>query len=176
MKSPQNLKILISEEEIKTKVKELADQIYRDFQGKNPLLLGVLQGAFIFLADLVRQIEMDLEINFIEVSSYGSDTESSGEVKIEKDIEETIEERHLIIVEDIIDTGITMNFLVDYLNQRNPVSINICTLTSKPARREKDIEIDYLGFKVPNKFLVGYGLDFNERYRNLPAIYYLDKQ
>ncbi|MGV9199622.1 MAG: hypoxanthine phosphoribosyltransferase, partial [Promethearchaeia archaeon] len=121
-------------------------------------------------------IDMNLEINFIEVSSYGSNTESSGHVEIEKDIEENIDGRHLIIVEDIIDTGITMDFLINYLNERNPASIKICALTSKPARRKREISIDYLGFEVPDKFLVGYGLDFNERYRNLPGIYYLKKE
>ncbi|MGV9174046.1 MAG: hypoxanthine phosphoribosyltransferase [Promethearchaeia archaeon] len=176
MKPSQNLEPLLSEDKIKFKVKELADKIYLDYKDKNPLLLGVLQGAFIFLADLVREIDMNLEINFIEVSSYGSNTESSGHVEIEKDIEENIDGRHLIIVEDIIDTGITMDFLINYLNERNPASIKICALTSKPARRKREISIDYLGFEVPDKFLVGYGLDFNERYRNLPGIYYLKKE
>lgn len=171
MKDSHNLKVLIKKKKIHSKVKELANKIQQDYKDKNPLFLGVLQGAFIFLADLVRQIDMNLEINFIEVSSYGANKESSGKVKIEKDIEETIENRHLIIVEDIVDTGLTMNFLIDYLNKRSPASIKICSLTSKPTRREMDVNIDYLGFEVPNKFLVGYGLDFNEQYRNLSAIY-----
>ncbi len=167
---PDVEQIMLSEEEINNRVRELGEQISRDYQGKSILVVGILKGAMIFLADLVRNISVPTYFDFMAVSSYGSSTVSSGAVRILKDLDKSIEGKHVIIVEDIVDTGLTLNYLVDILRARDPQSLKICTLLDKPERRTVDVKIDYLGFRIPDKFVVGYGLDYNERYRNLPYI------
>ena len=162
-------RILISEEEPQNKVSEMGKQISRDFQGKDPIFVGVLKGCFIFMADLMRYVDISCSMDFMSVSSY-SGTSSTGAVKINKDLGEDIEGRHLIIVEDILDSGVTLSYLKQYLMVRKPASITIATLMDKPARRKADIHADYSCFEIPDAFVVGYGLDYNERYRNLPYI------
>lgn len=162
--------ILISEEELNEKVKELAAQITADYKGKDLLLLCILKGGVMFLADLARNIKMPVSLDFMAVSSYGTSSESSGVVKIVKDLNESIEGKHIIIVEDIIDSGLTLNYLVNYLKARGPKSVEICTILDKPERREVEVPVKYKGFDVPNAFLVGYGLDYSEKYRNLPFV------
>ena len=162
-------RILISEEELREKVSEMGKKISRDFEGKDPILVGVLKGCFIFMADLMRYVDISCSMDFMSVSSY-SGTSSTGAVKINKDLGEDIEGRHLIIVEDILDSGVTLSYLKQYLMVRKPASITIATLMDKPARRKADIYADYSCFEIPDAFVVGYGLDYNERYRNLPYI------
>jgi hypoxanthine phosphoribosyltransferase len=162
--------ILITEEQIRAKVAELGQQITCDYQGKPLLLLGTLKGAVPFIADLSRAVHLPLEIDYMAVASYGNSTQSSGVVRILKDLEGPIDHKHILIVEDIIDSGLTLNYLVDVLRRRNPLSLRICTLLDKQRKRIKAIEIDYLGFRIPDKFVVGYGLDYAQRYRNLPYV------
>ena len=162
-------RILISEEELQKKVSDMGKKISRDFKGKDPIFVGVLKGCFIFMADLMRYVDISCSMDFMAVSSY-SGTSSTGAVKINKDLGEDIEGRHLIIVEDILDSGITLSYLKQYLMVRKPASITIATLMDKPARRKADIYADYSCFEIPDAFVVGYGLDYNERYRNLPYI------
>ena len=162
-------KILIGEDEIKARVAEAGAKISRDFAGKDPIFVGVLKGCFIFMADLMRYVDIKCSMDFMAVSSY-SGTSSTGAVKINKDLSEDIEGRHLIIVEDILDSGVTLSYLKNYLMVRKPASISIVTLMDKPARRKADVYADYSCFEVPDAFVVGYGLDYNERYRNLPYI------
>ena len=161
---------LISAEEIQRRVQELARELARDYEGTDPLFVGVLKGSFIFLADLIRQIPFDVAVDFLAVSSYGRSTESSGEVKILKDLSEPIEGRHVLLVEDIVDTGITLDYLYRLLLERKPASLEICVLLDKPERRVVEVPVKYVGFQVPDRFLVGYGLDYAERYRNLPYV------
>ena len=167
---PDCERILLSEGEIRTRVEDMGRQISQDYAGKELLVVGILKGAMIFLADLVRNITVPTHFDFIDVSSYGASSESSGVVRILKDLDYGIEDRHILIVEDIIDTGLTLNYLVEILNSREPASIKICTLLDKPSRRIEPVEIDYNGFAIPDEFVVGYGLDYNEHYRNLPNI------
>jgi hypoxanthine phosphoribosyltransferase len=162
--------VLYSEEEIQAKVKELGGIISQDYKDRNPLVICILKGAFIFMADLVKQLDMPLEIDFMAVSSYGQSTKSSGVVRIIKDLEVSVEGRDILIVEDIIDSGLTLSYLVDVLERRNALSISIVTLFDKPAHRTVGLEADYKGFVLPDAFVVGYGLDFAEKYRNLPYI------
>ena len=162
-------RILISEEEIQKKVSEMGKKISDDFRDKDPLFAGVLKGCFIFMADLMRYVDIRCSMDFMAVSSY-SGTSSTGAVKINKDLSEDIEGRHVIIVEDILDSGVTLSYLKQYLMVRRPASISIATLMDKPARRKADIYADYSCFEIPDAFVVGYGLDYNERYRNLPYI------
>lgn len=162
-------RILISEEEIQKKVSEMGKKISDDFRDKDPLFVGVLKGCFIFMADLMRYVDIRCSMDFMAVSSY-SGTSSTGAVKINKDLSEDIEGRHVIIVEDILDSGVTLSYLKQYLMVRKPASISIATLMDKPARRKADIYADYSCFEIPDAFVVGYGLDYNERYRNLPYI------
>jgi len=176
MKKQFNLKLLKSKKEIAAAVEQLAKKINKDYQHSVPLLIGVLKGSFVFIADLIRKLSINLEISFVELSSYENSRESSGDVKFVKGLDIDIKNRDVLIVEDIIDTGITITSLLNYLEKKNPSSIRICSLTSKPSRRKKEIKIDYLGFKVPNKFIVGYGLDYKEKYRNLPEIYSLEDE
>ena len=164
------LKILLSEEEIKARVQELGDQLYDAFHDKNPLFVGVLKGCFIFMADLVRAAQLKSELEFIGVSSYQNGTKSSGVVQITRDLQEDINGRDVIIVEDILDSGNTLYFLKNYLTTKGAASITIVTLLDKPARREKAITADYAGFVVPDEFVVGYGLDYAQQYRNMPYI------
>lgn len=162
-------RILISEEKLQEKVSEMGRKISRDFKDKDPIFVGVLKGCFIFMADLMRYVDISCSMDFMAVSSY-SGTSSTGAVKINKDLGEDIEGRHLIIVEDILDSGVTLSYLKQYLMVRKPASITIATLMDKPARRKADIYADYSCFEIPDAFVVGYGLDYNERYRNLPYI------
>jgi hypoxanthine phosphoribosyltransferase len=168
--SNPNLDVLLSTEQIQTKIKELGARITRDYAGKNPLLIGVLKGACFFLSDLLRAIDTRLSIEFMAISSYGSSTRTSGEVRILKDLDVPIEGRHILVVEDIVDTGLTLSYLLANLKSRGAASVKLAALLDKHERREKDVEIDYLGFAIPDYFVVGYGLDFAERYRNLPFI------
>ena len=162
-------RVLISQEELHKHVEELGRRISEDYAGKDPIFVGVLKGCFIFMADLMRQVTIDCSMDFMAVSSY-SGTNSTGAVKINKDLSEDIGGRHIILVEDILDSGVTLNYLKNYLLVRKPASIAVATLMDKPARRKADIYADYSCFEVPDAFVVGYGLDYNERYRNLPYI------
>lgn len=164
------LKVLITQEELKCKIKELGKQIENDYMGKNLLVVGVLKGAVLFIADLIREINLPLSIDFMAVSSYGSSTQSSGVVRIIKDLEKDIQDKDLLIVEDIIDSGLTLSYLIENLKSRNPKSIKLCTLLDKPDRRKAEVKIDYKGFAIPDEFVVGYGLDYAETYRNLPYV------
>lgn len=163
--------VLLSEDAIEKKVIELAEQIKADYQqGDDLLVVGVLKGANIFMGDLIRKIDLPLEIDFMAVSSYGASTESSGVVRILKDLDADIKGRHVLIIEDIVDTGLTLQYLTDILKRRKVDSLRICTLLDKPSRRKCDLHIDYVGFEIPDRFIVGYGIDYAEKYRNLPYI------
>jgi hypoxanthine phosphoribosyltransferase len=168
------LKILIDREEIAKAVSRLAREIERDYQDKQPLLIGVLKGSFMFMADLIRELDLPLDLDFIRLSSYDATRESSGKVEVVHEMKTTIKDRDVLVVEDIVDTGITISFLLDYLKSKKPASLKVCTLTDKPSRRRVPVPIDYRGFTVPNKFIVGYGLDCDQRFRNLPDIYTLE--
>lgn len=163
-------KILISDNQIKERTKEIADAIAKDYKGEEVLVVSILRGSVLFFAELVKLIDLDLKFDFMFVSSYGSSTESSGEVKIIKDIAQSIKGKNVLIVEDIIDSGRTLTNLLKVLKTRNPKSIKICTLLDKPSRRVVKLEGDYVGFAIPDEFVVGYGLDYNEKYRNLPHV------
>ena len=163
--------ILVTEEQLKAKVNELGAQITRDYAGRDLLLVSILKGSVVFMADLMRAIQMPCGIDFMVVSSYGgANTTSTGLVKIVKDLDQDLSGKDLLIVEDILDTGITLSHLVPMLKLRNPASVRLCTILSKPSRRKADIEPDYLGFEGPDEFVVGYGLDYDEKYRNLPYV------
>ena len=166
------LEILFSEEQVKARVKELGRQITADYADKKEpvLLVSVLRGSYIFMADLSRAIDIPVQIDFMSVSSYGAGTKSSGQVEIKKDLSDSIEGVHVIVVEDILDSGNTLSYLLAVLSARHPASVKLCTLLDKPERREKPITADYIGFTIPNAFIVGYGLDYAEDYRNLPYI------
>jgi hypoxanthine phosphoribosyltransferase len=164
------LKVLIDERQLQQRVRELGQQISRDYQGKHLHLICILKGACIFLADLIRHLPLDISLDFMAVSSYAHSLHTSGEVKIIKDLDSTIQGRDVMIVEDILDTGLTLDYLTRSLRTRGPKSLTICTLLSKPSRRIKEVQAAYVGFEIPDEFVVGYGLDFAERYRNLPAI------
>ena len=162
--------VYLSQEQIAKKVKEMAQKINEDYVGKDILLVPTLKGSFMFASDLIRNIKLPCDIDFIALSSYGNAAETSGKVKITKDLTMDISNKHLIIIEDIIDSGVTMDFLINYLKLKNAASVEIATLLNKPARRKKEINIKYSGFEVEDQFLVGYGLDYAEKYRNLPYI------
>lgn len=162
--------VMLSEKEIEEKVVELAQRIEKDFEGQDILLVGILKGASVFVADLMRKINLNVNIDFMSVSSYGSGTESSGTVKILKDLDVDIEGKNVLIVEDIIDSGATLRNLYDTLMTRKPKSLKLCTLLDKPQRRKVDIKVDYIGYVIEDKFIVGYGIDYDEKYRNLPYI------
>jgi hypoxanthine phosphoribosyltransferase len=168
--SRNNLDCLISCEEIKATVKRLADEIAGDYRDRNPLIIGVLKGSFVFLADLVRLLDFPLEIEFIRLSSYGREKTTSGKVKVIHSIASPIKDRDVLVVEDIVDTGHSIAFLMDYLGRKKPASLRLCVLTDKPSRRQVEVDVHYLGFTVPDMFMVGYGLDSDEKYRNLPDI------
>jgi hypoxanthine phosphoribosyltransferase len=168
-------KRLLTEEEISARTGELATRITVDYRGQDLVMVGVLKGAFIFLADLVRHMDMQVEIDFVAVSSYGTDTKSSGVVKIIKDLDLEIEGKHVLLVEDIVDTGLTLKYLSGMLRERGPKSVEVCALLSKPDTRKVDIEVKYCGFDVPPLFVVGYGLDHAERYRQLPYVGVLEE-
>ncbi len=162
--------VLISREELAQKVRELGARITEDYKGQEVLLVGILRGSVPFMADLMREIDLDMTIDFMSVSSYGSSTKSSGVVRIIKDLETSIEGKNVIIVEDIIDSGLTLDYLKSHLSGRHPKSLKICAILDKPSRRKVDLKGDYIGFEVEDKFIVGYGLDLDQKYRNLPYI------
>lgn len=163
-------KILVAEEELVKFNAKLGGQITQDYKGKEVLVVGILKGSTIFMSDLIRQIDLPLQIDYMVVSSYGSATESSGVVRIVKDLQHSIENKHVLIVEDIVDTGLTLAYIKEILKGRDPASVKICTLLDKPARRKKDVRLDYVGTEVPDEFIVGYGIDYAEYYRNLPYV------
>lgn len=167
--------ILITEEQIKNTVKSLGERVTIDYQGKNPLLICILKGSTVFFTDLIREIDLPLDIDFMAISSYGAST-TSGEVRLVKDLDCSIENRNVLIVEDIVDSGKTLSYLKRILNNRGAASIRIITLLDKPSRRVVPLSVDYSGFEIPDAFVVGYGLDFNEKYRNLPVIGVLDEK
>ncbi len=162
--------ILIDEATLQARVAELGAAITRDYRDRDLLLVGVLKGAIFFMADLMRRIEMPCEVDFMAISSYGEGVDSSGVVRILKDLDMAIEGRDVLIVEDIVDSGLTLSYLIRNLEARNPRSLDVCALLTKPERRENDVECRYIGFEIPNRFVIGYGLDFAERYRNLPFV------
>ena len=170
------MEILITQDRIAERIKELGRQITEDYRGRVPVLVGILKGSFVFLADLIRAIDIPVEIAFLAVSSYEGETESSGIVKIEKDIDYDIAGRDLIIVEDIVDTGLTLRYLEDFFSVRHPGSVRVVTLLHKAVEREEVVTLDYVGFEIPNVFVVGYGLDYGERYRNLPYVAVLSQE
>ena len=167
---PDVEEVLITSKEIEDKVREIGGRITEDYRGEKPLLIGVLRGAVVVMSDLMRNIDLQCELDFMDISSYGSGTSSSGVVRILKDLEEDITDRHVLIVEDIIDTGLTISYLMRSLLARKPASLEICALLSKPSRRRVKLDVRYLGFEVPDEFVVGYGLDYAGAYRNLPDI------
>ena len=169
-------KTLISEEQLKTRISELAKQIEKDYEGKSPVIVGVLKGSVMFYTDLVRQIDLPLTVDFMSISSYGAGVNSTGEVKIIKDIDGKIGGKDVIIVEDIVDSGYSMNCLLKLFATRSPKSVRVCALLDKPSRREIPVPIDYTGFQVANEFVVGYGLDYAGLYRNIPSIGVLKKE
>src|SRR5256886_5050914 len=166
--------ILIDEETLGARIAQLGAEVSADYQGRDLLLIGVLKGAVFFMADLMRNLSIQCEVDFMAISSYGASTDSSGVVRILKDLDINIESRDVLVVEDIIDSGLTLSYLVRNLESREPASLEICALLTKPARREIDVPVRYTGFEIPNEFVIGYGLDFGERYRNLPYVAVLD--
>lgn len=168
----QHLKVqkIISEDELRERICEMAAKISADYKDESVYLVGILKGAFMFMSELCRHITIPCECSFLGVSSYGNEKTTSGKVRITKDIEEDVEGKNVIIVEDIIDTGITLNFLKEYMKTRNPRSVRICSLLSKPSCRKVDLEIDYIGFEIPNEFVIGFGLDYEQYLRNLPYV------
>jgi hypoxanthine phosphoribosyltransferase len=168
--------VLISEARIQERIKEMADQITEDYAGKDVVLVGVLKGAFMLMSDLARQIRLPLEFDFMAVSSYGSATKTSGVVRILKDLDYEITDRHVLLVEDIIDSGLTLNYLLKYLNGRKPASLEVCALLRKSGIQQVDLDVRYEGFEIPAQFVIGYGLDHEQLYRNLPFIAYLDQE
>jgi len=174
MSSQPEPHILFRREEIEATVKRLAAEIKQDYQGKHPLLLGILKGSFMFMADLIRLLNFPLEVEFIRLSSYRGSRESSGRIKVVQGLRSPVKGRDVLVIEDIVDTGLTISFLLDYLWKRKPASLKLCALTDKPSRRQVPVTINYLGVTVPNKFIVGYGIDWDEKFRNLPDICVLE--
>jgi hypoxanthine phosphoribosyltransferase len=170
MSSEVKLSVLFTAEQIAAAVKRLAAEIRRDYLDKNPILICVLKGSFVFLADLVRELNFPLQIEFAQLSSYGHGKESAGKIRVVKDVSADIKGRHVLVVEDIIDTGLTAQFFLEYLKKKGVASVKLCSLTDKPSRTQVEIKIDYLGMTVPDKFIVGYGIDWDEKFRYLPEI------
>ena len=168
--------VLIDEESLRGRVAELGEEVSSDYVGRDLLLIGVLKGAVFFMADLMRHLTVPCEIDFMAISSYGASTDSSGVVRILKDLDINIEGRHVLVVEDIIDSGLTLSYLMRNLESREPETLDVCALLTKPERREIDVPVRYVGFEIPNRFVIGYGLDFDERYRNLPYVGVLDEE
>jgi len=162
--------VLIDADALRARIEELGEEISREYEGRELLLIGVLKGAVFFMADLMRHLSVPCEVDFMAISSYGAQTDSSGVVRILKDLDINIEGRHVLVVEDIIDSGLTLSYLMRNLESREPASLEICALLTKPSRREIDVPVRWIGFEIPNKFVIGYGLDFAERYRNLPYV------
>ena len=176
LKNNEISEILITEEEIKNKIIELGKKISKDYKGKNLILVGILRGAVIFMADLARKISIPMVFDFIAISSYGAETKSSGVVRILKDLDANIKGKDVLIVEDIVDTGLTLDYLLRMLKSRKPSSIKVCTFLTKTARRKVNVKVDYSGFDIPNKFVVGYGLDYAGKFRNVPYVFTLNPE
>ena len=176
MSSQIEPRILLTRDEIAAAVSRLSADIGRDYRGRRPLLIGILKGSFVFMADLVRSLDFPLEVEFIKLSSYGRGRESSGKVRVIKGLTSSVKGRDVLVVEDIVDTGITLSFLLDYLKKKKPASLRLCALADKPSRRQIPLTIDYLGFTVPDRFIVGYGIDWDEKFRYLPDICYLEDE
>ncbi len=170
----EKFKIYLTEEELQARIVELGEELSKNYKGKNPIFIGVLNGAYIFLSDLMRQVDISCEVDFLKLSSYGDEKVSSGEVTDLKDIDADIEDRHVILVEDIVDTGLSMNYLVDKLGKKNPASIATVTLLHKAEATHHDVQLDYVGFQIPTLFVLGYGLDYAQEGRNLAQVYILD--
>jgi hypoxanthine phosphoribosyltransferase len=168
--------VLVDQETLAERIAELGDEISEDYEGRDLLLVGVLKGAVFFMADLMRHLRVPCEVDFMAISSYGAATDSSGVVRILKDLDINIRDRHVLVVEDIIDSGLTLSYLVRNLSAREPASLEICALLTKPSRREIEVPVRYVGFEIPNRFVIGYGLDFAERYRNLPYVGVLNER
>jgi hypoxanthine phosphoribosyltransferase len=166
----ERVKVMLTEEQVDARIKQIGDQISRDYAGRKVHLICVLKGGSFFMCELAKRITVPVSLDFMSVSSYGGDTKSSGVVKIVKDLDESIKNKDVIVVEDIIDSGRTLSYLMELLEQRGPHSLSLCTLLDKPDRRVVDVKVDYTGFEIPDKFVVGYGLDYDQRYRNLPYI------
>ena len=167
-------RVLLPREKVEAVVRMLAAEIKRDYQGKSPLLLGILKGSFVFMADLIRQLDFPLEVEFVRLSSYGAKEQSSERIKVIQGLHSKVKGKDVLVIEDIVDTGLTTSFFMDYLGKKEPASLKLCVLADKPSRRKVPVAMDYLGFTVPDKFIVGYGLDCNEKFRNLPDICILD--
>ena len=174
MGSQPKLQILFNRQEIEATVSRLAAEISQDYRNKYPLLIGILKGSFMFMADLIRHLDFPIEVDFIGLASYGGGRQTSGKIKVLKGLQSPVKGREVLVIEDIIDTGLTTAFCLDYLRQKKAASLKLCALTDKPSRRQVPVTIDYLGFTVPNKFLVGYGLDLNQKFRNLPDICFIE--
>ena len=172
----KKLHLLIDKTQIEETIEKIAACIQKDYDGKSPLLIAIMKGAFVFLSDLIRRLSLDLEIDFIRVSSYGCGTQSSGEVRLVHDTVLDVKGRDVIVIEDIVDTGITTQFVCNHLREKGAAKVKLCTLLNKPSRRQVDINIDYPGLDIPDKFAVGYGLDCAEKYRNLPAVYFIEEE
>jgi len=166
--------LLVTHEKIHEAVAKLAAEIRRDYGGKQPLLIGILKGSFVFMADLVRELDLPIEIDFVKLSSYGSATKTSGKVKVVQGLKANVKDKDVIVVEDIVDTGLTVSFTMDYLRKKKPASLKLCALVDKPSQHRVPVTIDYLGFSVPDKFVVGYGIDWNEQFRHLRDICFID--
>ena len=167
-------RILIPQEEIRQTINRLAAEIRKDYQNKKPVLIGILKGSFMFMADLVRQLNLPVEIDFVQLSSYDAGTETRGRIKVLNGLKTPIKGRDVLVIEDIVDTGLTASFFIHYLQKKKPASLKLCALADKPSRRKIPVTIDYLGFTVPDKFIVGYGIDLNEQHRHLPDIYFIE--
>ena len=168
------IKVLISEEELQKRVEEIAKQMETEYAGKELILICILKGSIFFTVDLAKKINGDVKIEFIRVSSYNDGTESSGEIKMKLDLKDSIQGKDVIVIEDIIDTGRTLSYLIEYLKMKKPNSVKLCALLDKPDRRVIDVKVDYTGFQIPDKFVIGYGLDYDEKYRNLPYVGYIE--
>lgn len=166
----EHIRVLLPEEEVDARIQEIGDQISRDYAGKQVHLVCVLKGGSFFMCELAKRITVPVSIDFMSVSSYGGDTKSSGVVRIVKDLDESLKDKHVIVIEDIVDSGRTLSYLLDMLRSRGPVDVRLCTLLDKPDRRVVDVKVDYTGFEIPDEFVVGYGLDYDQKYRNLPYI------
>jgi hypoxanthine phosphoribosyltransferase len=176
MSSQTKLSVLFTKDEIAATVKRLASEISRDYRDENPILIGILKGSFMFLADLIRQLNFPLEVDFVQLSSYGRGTKSSGKIKVVKSLQSEVKGRHVLVIEDIVDTGLTVAFLLEYLSRKGPASLKLCVLTDKPSRHQVPLNIDYLGLTVPDRFIVGYGIDWDEKFRYLPDICFLEDE
>lgn len=166
----ERIEVLLTEEEVDKRIQEIGDQISRDYAGKSVHLVCVLKGGSFFMCELAKRITVPVSIDFMSVSSYGGDTKSSGVVRIVKDLDEPLKDKHVIVIEDIVDSGRTLSYLLDMLRSRGPMDVRLCTLLDKPDRRVVDVKVDYTGFEIPDEFVVGYGLDYDQKYRNLPYI------